>query len=83
MKKLRFLLVILLVWSIITIIAYLSNTKKNKIKEYLNTYHPELTYEIESFKKDTFYYSNYDELNERYDVYDTYLEMLEIGRAHV
>lgn len=65
MKKLRFLLVILLVGSIFPIIAYLSNTKKNKIKEYLSTYHPELTYEIESFKKDTFYYSNYDELNER------------------
>jgi len=79
MKKLRFLLVILLVGSIFPIIAYLSNTKKNKIKEYLNTYHPELTYEIESFKKDTFYYSNYDDLNERYDVYDTYLEMLATG----
>ena len=73
------MLVILLVWSIITIIAYLSNTKKNKIKEYLNTYHPELTYEIESFKKDTFYYSNYDELDVLYGHYDTQLEMLTTG----
>ena len=77
MKKLLFLLVMLLVT--IPIVLYLIPFKKNKIEEYLDTYHPELTYEIESFKKDTFYYSNYDELNERYDMYDTQLEMLATG----
>ena len=79
MKALRFLSVILIVGSIFPIIAYLSNTKGSKIKKYLDTYQPELTYEIESFKKDTFYYRDYDELDVLYGHYDTQLEMLTTG----
>lgn len=77
MKKLLFLLVMLLVT--IPIVLYLIPFKKNKIEEYLDTYHPELTYEIESFKKDTFYYRDYDELDVLYGHYDTQLEMLTTG----
>lgn len=79
MRKVIVLLSLLLLMATFAMIPYLKATKKKKIASYLNTYHPELTYKIESFKRDTFYYRDIEELRDMCRYYNTPLEMLYAG----
>lgn len=79
MKKGLVLFSLLLVLSILAIVPYMRYTKKKRIVNYLNTYHPELMYEIESFERDTFYYRDIEEIRDLYRYYNTPLEMLYAG----